>query len=65
MAKLIKVEDVAEILNISLSMSYKVMAEVNRELKQKGFMTIRGRVPEEYIRKRYNLLDEEVVSKND
>lgn len=37
-----RVEDVAKELGISISHSYKVMQQLNKELKAKGYMTIAG-----------------------
>ena len=44
-----KVEDVAKELGISISHSYKVMKQLNKELKAKGYMTIAGRVNRKYF----------------
>ena len=44
-----KVEDVAKELGISISHSYKVMQQLNKELKAKGYMTIAGRVNRKYF----------------
>ncbi|MBL7575761.1 M trans-acting positive regulator [Peptoniphilus asaccharolyticus DSM 20463] len=58
MAKLINKDVVCDILHISQSTAYKVIKQLNEELKDKGYMTISGRVPEEYLRERYNLKNE-------
>ena len=39
-----RVEEVAEELNISKSYAYKIVQKLNEELKSKGFLTISGRV---------------------
>lgn len=44
-----KVNDVAEELGISVSHAYKIMQQLNRELKAKGYMTIAGRVNRKYF----------------
>ena len=44
-----RVEDVAKELGISISHSYKVMQQLNKELKAKGYMTIAGRVNRKYF----------------
>ncbi len=38
------VDDVAEILNISKSYAYKIVRELNADLRAKGFITVSGRV---------------------
>ncbi|MEG1993915.1 MAG: helix-turn-helix domain-containing protein, partial [Oscillospiraceae bacterium] len=39
-----KVEEVAKELGVSKSFAYKVMQQLNDELKAKGYLTIAGRV---------------------
>ena len=48
----IKVEEVAEILGISKSYAYKIVRQLNNELKKKGFLTISGRVNKNYFMER-------------
>ena len=47
-----RVEEVAEILDVSTSYAYKVIRELNEELKRKGFITISGRTNREYFNER-------------
>lgn len=47
--RFLTVTEVAEILGISESMAYKVMRSLNTELKEKGFITIAGRVSRDYF----------------
>lgn len=47
------VEEVAEDLNISVSHSYKIMQQLNKELKAKGYMTIAGRVNRKYFMEKF------------
>ncbi len=42
-------EDVASILNISKGYAYKIMRDLNAELKAKGYITISGRVNTQYF----------------
>jgi hypothetical protein len=55
------VEDVMRILRLSKSKSYKVMQNMNKELKEKGYFTIAGRVPKKYFQEKFYF--EEEVSK--
>ena len=48
-----RVEDVAKELGISISHSYKVMQQLNKELKEKGYMTIAGRVNRKYFMEKF------------
>lgn len=58
MSRLINKDVVADMLSVSQSMAYKVIRTLNEELKDKGFMTVQGRVPEDYLKERYNLKNE-------
>ncbi len=44
-----KVDEVAEVLGISKSYAYKIVQKLNSELKNKGFLTIAGRVNRQYF----------------
>ena len=46
------VKEVATLLNISDSYAYKIMRQLNDELKQKGIITISGRVNRRYFMER-------------
>ena len=45
--------DVGEILGISRSRAYKIVRELNEELKTKGYITIAGKVPKKYFAQKY------------
>ena len=47
-----RVEEVAQELGISKSYAYKIVQRLNVELKEKGFMTISGRVNKQYFMER-------------
>lgn len=47
-----RVDEVAEILGISKSYAYKIVKKLNDELKEKGFLTISGRVNKKYFMER-------------
>ena len=53
-------EDVAEELSVSVSYAYKIIRQLNAELKEKGFITISGRISREYFNKRVYGSGEEV-----
>ena len=44
-----RVDEVAEMLGISKSYAYKIVQKLNAELKDKGFLTIAGRVNKQYF----------------
>ena len=47
-----RVDEVAQELGISKSYAYKIVQKRNAELKEKGFMTISGRVNKQYFMER-------------
>lgn len=47
-----RVEEVAEVLEVSTSFAYKVIRQLNDELKSKGYITIAGRINREYFYER-------------
>ncbi|KEI11773.1 hypothetical protein Z958_08580 [Clostridium novyi B str. NCTC 9691] len=47
------VNDIKEILSISTSKAYKIIQQLNKELKEKGYITIAGRVPIRYFKEKY------------
>lgn len=53
--KMITVEEVMDILQVSRSAAYHVMQRINKELKEKGYITHSGRVPKTYLMERCGL----------
>ena len=47
------VADIMKLFNCSRSKAYQIIAELNRELEQKGFLFIRGRISRRYFEERY------------
>lgn len=47
-----RVDEVAQKLGVSKSYAYKIVQKLNAELKEKGFMTISGRVNKQYFMER-------------
>ena len=47
-----RVEEVAQELGVSKSYAYKIVQKLNEELKNKGFLTISGRVNKQYFMER-------------
>lgn len=48
-----KTEEIAQELGVSKSYAYKLVREMNDELKKKGFITIAGRVSRQYFREKF------------
>ncbi len=44
-----KVDEVAAELGVSKSYAYKIVQRLNAELKEKGYLTIAGRINREYF----------------
>ena len=47
-----RVEEVAEELDVSVSYAYKIIRKLNAELEKKGILTIAGRVSRKYFKER-------------
>lgn len=47
------VNDVMKILGVSKSKAYKVIQDMNEELKEKGYFVIAGKVPKKYFEERF------------
>ena len=56
------VEDIMRLLGYSRSKSYKVIANLNKELAATGICTCDGRVSRRYFDKRYGLMEPEAKS---
>ena len=46
-------KDLQELLGVSESYAYGLIRTMNAELQEKGFLTIRGRVPAAYVKERF------------
>lgn len=46
-------KDLGELLGVSDSKAYDLIRTMNEELKQKGFITLRGRIPAAYVQERF------------
>lgn len=45
--------ELGELLGVSESKAYEFIRVMNRELQENGFLTVRGKVPAAYVRKRF------------
>jgi len=52
-AQYMTAENVAEALNISKSKAYQIIRALNKELREKGYITIAGRCPTKYFSEKY------------
>lgn len=50
--KFMRVQEVAEILEISQSSAYKIMRQLNKELEEQGKITTSGRLSRRYFEER-------------
>lgn len=50
--------DIAEILRCSASYAYNVIRQLNAEMKEKNYITVRGKINAKYFYKRVGLADE-------
>ena len=55
----IRAEEVAQELEVSRSYAYRLIRQLNAELREKGYMTIAARVNRKYFRERlYGISDQ-------
>ena len=47
--------DVMRIMNVKEGKAYEIIRKLNEELREKGFLTQRGRVNINYFNERYNI----------
>lgn len=45
----VKASEVAEMTGVSKAKAYKMVAEMNKELKAQNYLVISGRVPRKYL----------------
>ena len=45
--------DIAAMLGVSTGKAYKILREMNKDLADKGFLTIAGKIPVEYFKERW------------
>jgi len=46
-------EDISAMLDISISHSYRIIRRLNKELEEKGFLVISGKLPIRYFEEKY------------
>ena len=46
-------EEVATMLGVSMGKAYKILREMNKDLAEKGFLTIAGKIPVEYFKEKW------------
>ena len=51
-SQFIKAEEIAEILEISVPHAYRLIQQMNKELKEHGYITIAGKVSRSYFEKK-------------
>lgn len=47
------VEEVAEAIGVSKGYSYVIVRAMNKELQEKGYITVAGKVPTQYFKDKY------------
>lgn len=52
MSQFIAAKEIASIMGISLSKAYEIIRELNSELKEKGYLVVRGKVSRAYFQEK-------------
>ena len=55
MSTMITVEEVAKLCNVGNGKAYQIIREVNKEMKEKGYLIIRGRDNKLYLLERFGI----------
>lgn len=50
--KFLKAEDISEMLGVSRSKAYQIIKDLNAELENKGYITVRGKISAKYFYER-------------
>ena len=50
--KFLNVEDVASYMDVSMSMAYRIIRNLNKELAAQGYITVAGRVSRAFFEKK-------------
>ncbi len=53
MSVMLDAEQVSELLGVSVSKSYSFIRQMNQELASAGYLTVRGKVPQSYLERRF------------
>lgn len=49
----LEVKDVMEIMGIKQTKAYQIIRALNKELNDKGYITVAGKVPRKYFKEKY------------
>lgn len=52
-SQFITATEVAEIMGISRSKSYQIVRQMNKELKEQGYLTVAGKCPAQYFKQKF------------
>ena len=50
--------DIQEILDISRAKAYRIIKELNQELRSKGYIVMAGKIPKKYFAEKYYGLED-------
>ena len=49
----LKTADICELLEVKQTSAYEIIGNLNKELEEQGYLTLRGKVPTKYFVKRF------------
>lgn len=58
MNEFLKADKIVKICQVSKAMAYKLIRDINNEMSEKGFITIRGRVNRKFLFKKLGIGDD-------
>ena len=54
----LKAADICELLEVKQTSAYEIIGNLNKELEEQGYLTLRGKVPTKYFVKRFYGVEE-------
>lgn len=52
-AQFITAQEIQEVMNVSRSKSYQIVRDLNKELKNMGYITIAGKCPIQFFKQKF------------
>ena len=52
-AQFITANEVAEVMGVSRSKAYQIVRQMNRELKERGYITVSDKCPVQYFKQKF------------
>lgn len=58
----LKAADICELLEVKQTSAYEIIGNLNKELEEQGYLTLRGKVPTKYFVKRFYGVEDDLLN---